>query len=260
MVFRVHTALMAGAAFATSVLTERVWAGEVTVPTMKLLLIEDDERIASVVKRGLEEARYQVDLARDGREGLEMALDDGYSLVILDLMLPGKSGWEVCETMRRQGVSTPILMLTARDAVPDRVKGLELGADDYLTKPFDFAELLARVRSLLRREAVHKGRVLKIADLEIDTGAYRVTRGGREVPLSWREYTLLEALAINEGRTLTRDVILSRVWASDETYSNTVDAYIRLLRKKIDQGYPTKLIHTVHGIGYVLRRPESDEE
>lgn len=223
---------------------------------MKLLLIEDDELIASVVKRGLEEARYQVDLYRDGNKGLEAALNDTYSLIVLDLMLPGLSGWEICETLRARRITTPILMLTARDAVPDRVKGLELGADDYLTKPFDFAELLARVRALLRRDSVAKGRILRIADLEVDTGSYRVTRGGREISLSWREYTLLEALATNAGRVLTRDTIQNRVWASEETYSNTVDVYIGMLRKKIDQGRPVKLIHTVHGIGYTLKLPE----
>lgn len=225
---------------------------------MRILLIEDEAPIAAVVKKGLEEARYRVDVASDGVTGLQMALAEGYSLILLDLMLPGRDGWSVCEALRSRRVRTPILMLTARDTVQDRVRGLETGADDYLPKPFDFAELLARVRALLRREQIHKSRVIRVADLEIDTAGGRVSRGGQEIRLTPREYSLLEALAANEGRVLTREVILERIWADDESYSNTVDVHVGVLRKKIDAGRPVKLIHTVHGLGYTLRVPEPE--
>jgi DNA-binding response OmpR family regulator len=226
---------------------------------VKILLIEDEAPIASVIKRGLEGARLSVDVAADGETGLRMALDGRYELIILDLMLPKRDGWSVCRALRERRVTTPILMLTARDAVEDRVKGLETGADDYLPKPFDFNELLARVRALLRRDKVNKSRVIRIADLEIDTTAGRVKRAGQEVQLTRREYTLLEALAANEGRVLTREVIQDRVWMDEESYSNTVDVHIGLLRKKIDAGHPVKLIHTVHGVGYMLRSPETED-
>lgn len=220
---------------------------------MKLLLIEDEIPIADVVRRGLEEAGYTVDVAHDGDRGLKMALSGEYSLLLLDLMLPGRDGWSICRELRARRITTPILMLTARDAVQDRVQGLEMGADDYLPKPFDFSELVARVRALLRREGVHKGRVIRVADLEVDTGQMKVTRAGREIPLTRREYTLLEALAVNEGRVLTRDIIQNRVWSNEESYSNTVDVHIGVLRKKIDADHPVKLIHTVHGLGYTLK-------
>ncbi len=224
---------------------------------MKILLVEDEKPIAAVVKRGLEEARFQVDVEHDGEAGLRRALQESYGLIVLDLMLPGRDGWSICQELRRRRDSTPILMLTARDAVDDRVRGLELGADDYLPKPFDFKELIARVRALIRRDRLHKGRVIQIADLEIDTAESRVWRAGHEITLTRREFTLLEALAANEGRVLTREVIQERVWMDSESYSNTVDVHIGLLRKKIDAGYPVRLIHTVHGLGYTLRAPES---
>jgi two-component system copper resistance phosphate regulon response regulator CusR len=226
---------------------------------MRILLIEDEAPIAAVVKRGLETAqgsRFTVDVAADGETGLRMGLSGEYALIILDLMLPGRDGWSVCEALRGRRITTPVLMLTARDAVQDRVRGLETGADDYLPKPFDFTELLARVRALLRRDKVHKGRVIRIGDLEIDTVAGRVQRGGQEVHLTRREYTLLEALAANEGRVLSREVILERVWMDEDSYSNTVDVHIGLLRKKIDAGQPVRLIQTVHGVGYTLRAPD----
>ncbi|HLJ55008.1 MAG TPA: response regulator transcription factor [Chthonomonadaceae bacterium] len=226
---------------------------------MRILLIEDEVAIASVVKRGLEQARYQVAIAQDGARGLEMALTGNYSLILLDLMLPKLDGWQVCEELRAQRCSTPILMLTARGQLPDRVRGLEMGADDYLPKPFEFIELLARVRALLRRDKVHKAKVFRVADLEIDTSLHRVTRAGREIALSPREYTLLEALAAHEGHVLSREAIQDRVWMDEEAYSNTVDVYIGMLRKKIDADSATKLIHTVRGAGYTLRRPESGE-
>ncbi len=225
---------------------------------MRLLLIEDEKPIAAVIKQGLEEARYLVEVAYDGRRGLEMAQEMSFALIILDLMLPGIDGWKVCETLRAQRNLTPILMLTARDGIHDRVRGLEMGADDYLPKPFDFAELLARVRALLRRDKLHKGRVLHIGPLEIDTDAHQVHYAGQEVTLTPREYSLLEALALNEGRVLSRDVIQNRIWSNEESYSNIVDVHIGLLRKKIDTGQTGKLIHTVHGVGYMLKRPEAE--
>jgi two-component system copper resistance phosphate regulon response regulator CusR len=226
---------------------------------MRVLLIEDEESIADLIKLGLEGAHYTVDVAGDGKTGLALAEQQSYSLILLDIMLPGISGWEVCERLRARRDTTPILMLTARDATQDRVRGLDLGADDYLPKPFEFSELLARTRSLIRRDKIHRGRVIRIEDLEIDTGTRRVVRGGEEVSLTEREYTLLEALASREGQTLTREFVQERVWHDTSCYSNTVDAYIRLLRKKIDTGHALKLIQTVHGIGYTLKAVPGEE-
>jgi two-component system copper resistance phosphate regulon response regulator CusR len=169
-------------------------------------------------------------------------------------------GWQVCQRLRARRYSVPILMLTARDAVDDRVRGLEMGADDYLPKPFAFRELKARVQALLRRDKIHKGRTVRVADLEIDTGVQRVTRAGKEIPLTQREYRLLEALATREGQVLTRDMIQQSVWQDDDSYSNTVDVHIWGLRKKIDVDHEVKLIHTVHGRGYMLREPISGGE
>ncbi|MFN3652148.1 MAG: response regulator transcription factor [Armatimonadota bacterium] len=225
---------------------------------MRILVIEDDEVIADLLREGLEDARFSVDVASDGESGLRMARASDYGLIILDLMLPGRDGWSVCEALRRRRSTTPVLMLTARDAVEDRIQGLEIGADDFLPKPFDFRELLARVHALLRRDKVHRARVIRVADLEIDTVARAVRRAGETVHLTPREYTLLEALAANEGRTLTREMIQDRVWQDDESYSNTVSVHITSLRKKIDAGHAEKLIHTVHGVGYMLRAPEED--
>lgn len=225
---------------------------------MRILLVEDERPIAAVIRRGLEGARFSVDVAEDGETGLARALSGDYELIILDLMLPKRDGWSVCSELRARKVVTPVLMLTARDAVQDRVRGLEIGADDYLPKPFDFAELLARVRALLRRDKIHRAQVIRIADLEIDTGARVVRRAGQEIHLTRREFSLLEALASNEGRVLTREAILDRVWMDEDSYSNTVDVHIALLRKKIDAGREQRLIQTVHGMGYTLRAPEGE--
>ena len=220
---------------------------------MKILLIEDEPGIARLIRRGLEDAGYTVEATANGRQGLEMAEEKSYNLLLLDLMVPGLDGWQVCEALRAAGSQLPILMLTARDSVPDRVRGLDLGADDYLPKPFEFPELLARVRALLRRDRVHRSRVIQVDDLVIDTGQRRVTRAGAEVGLSHREYELLEALAAHESQVLTREVIQERIWMDEDSYSNTVDVYIGMLRKKIDAGHPRKLIQTVRGLGYTLR-------
>jgi len=225
---------------------------------MKVLVIEDDTGIGKMVRRGLEAANFQVDWALDGTTGLRLALENPYSIIILDLMLPQTDGWRVCEELRSQRNRTPVLMLTARDAVEDRVRGLDIGADDYLPKPFDFTELLARVRALVRRDKIHRTRMIRVGDLEIDTAQRRVSRAGRIIGLSHREYDLLESLAANEGRVLTREAIQERVWMAENSFSNTVDVYIRMLRKKIDAGHPLKMIQTVHGVGYTLRLPETE--
>jgi DNA-binding response OmpR family regulator len=247
---------------------------------MKILLIEDEPEIAAVIREGLEageprsdreadgargpaerwtaQGRYSVDVAHDGVTGLEMAQREEYALILLDVMLPGMDGWAICQRLRARRNPVPILMLTARDAVDDRVRGLEMGADDYLPKPFAFRELRARVHALLRRDRIHKGKTLRIADLEIDTGDQNVARGGREISLTQREYLLLEALATREGQVLTREMIQERVWRDDESYSNTVDVHISALRKKIDVDHEVKLIQTVHGRGYMLKGPGSE--
>lgn len=220
---------------------------------MKILVIEDDAGISAMIRRGLEADRHQVEVARDGHRGLELARTGEFGVIILDLMLPKMDGWQVCERLRAARNQTPILMLTARDAIDDRVRGLDAGADDYLPKPFDFKELLARIRALSRRERVHRARLIKVGDLEIDTVGRRVTRAGEEIRLSHREFELLEALASNEGRILDRQTIQERVWLNEEVYSNMVDVYIGTLRKKIDAGHSEKLIRTVHGLGYSLQ-------
>ena len=184
---------------------------------MKVLVIEDDAGIGKMVRRGLE-AGFQVDGALDGATGLNMALENPYIVIIFDLMLPKMDGWRVCEELRSQRNRTPVLMLTARDAVEDRVRGLDIGADDYLPKPFDFKELLARVRAFLRRDKIHRTRMIRVGDLEIDTAQRRVSRAGRTIGLSHREYELLESLAANEGRVLTREAIQERVWMAENSF------------------------------------------
>jgi len=227
---------------------------------MRILFIEDDAPIADFVCRGLREAGLDIESTADGAEGLRWAMTDAYDLLILDIMLPGLDGYEICRALRLRRKSMPILMLTARDAIEDRVKGLNVGADDYLPKPFDFSELLARVRALLRRDKLNKGGLIRISDLEIDTFKRRVTRANQEITLTPREFSLLEALARSEGQVLTREMITERVWRNDMSYSNTVDVHIGMLRKKIDADHEIKLVHTVHRLGYMLRDPDKAEE
>ncbi len=220
---------------------------------MKILIVEDDAEIAMAVREGLDDAGYTTHVVRDGDRALKLAETTPYALIILDLMLPSMDGMEICRRLRRSRNNLPILMVTARDTIPERIAGLEAGADDYLVKPFSFDELLARVRALLRRENVVKSSLIEIADLVVDTQARTASRARREIPLTGREYTLLEALAGHEGQILSREAIQERVWSDDISVSNTVDVCIKNLRKKIDDGFDNKLIHTVYGLGYVLR-------
>ena len=222
---------------------------------MRLLLVEDDRSVAGFVREGLEADRHDVEVVSDGGLGLELALKGDYGLILLDVGLPTKSGIEVCRTLREQGIRTPILMLTAKDSVEDKVKGLEIGADDYLTKPFALEELTARVKALLRRPSDRTGGpALKVADLELDADAHEVRRAGRLIPLTPKEFTLLEYLMRRTDRALSRSLIREQVWGSrQESLTNVVDVYIRRLRRKIDAGSARPLIHTVRGVGYQLK-------
>ncbi len=220
---------------------------------MRLLLIEDEEKVARFIVKGLVAERFAVDVAAEGDRGLEMARTYSYDLIILDLMLPGLSGTEVLRLVRRQNEHVPVLVLTARDAVNDKVRHFEIGADDYLTKPFAFAELLVRVKALLRRGAVSRANVLRVADLEIDRLTQQVRRGGQRVELTGKEYALLEYLMTNAGRVLSRTMIIEHVWdQSFDGATNIVDVYVRHLRNKIDEPFERKLIRTVRGVGYAI--------
>jgi DNA-binding response OmpR family regulator len=221
--------------------------------TLKVLVVEDEPVMADIVRKGLEKADYAVDVATDGAKGLGKADLGEYVLIILDLMLPVIDGLTVCRKLRERRYVTPILMLTARDAIEDRVNGLETGADDYLPKPFHIAELQARANALIRRHRATRRRVLCVADLKIDTAGRHVTRGGKDLFLTDREYTLLEALAARPGQVFTRTFIQDSIWGREESGSNTVDVFIRLLRNKVDAGQGVKLIHTIYGEGYTLR-------
>jgi two-component system copper resistance phosphate regulon response regulator CusR len=225
---------------------------------MRLLLIEDEEKVARLIVRSLTAESYAVDVAGDGSGGLEMARTYDYDLVILDLMLPGLSGTEVLRRLRQGGSQAPVLVLTARDALGDKVEHFELGADDYLTKPFAFAELIVRVKALLRRGGVSRSNVLRVADLELDRLTQQVRRAGRKIELTVKEYALLEYLMLNSGRVLSRTMIIEHVWdQSFDGATNIVDVYVRHLRNKVDEGRDHKLIRTVRGAGYVIG---SDEE
>ena len=220
---------------------------------MRVLLVEDDQRIAHFVAKGLRENTYAVDVATDGGAALYQSAINTYDAIILDVMLPVKDGFAVCRELRETGVKTPILMLTARDAVEDRVVGLDAGADDYLVKPFAFDELLARLRALLRRAGDVRPAKITIADLEIDTSGQRVWRDGREISLTSKEYALLEYLAREKGKVVGRADIAEHVWdATFDPFSNLIDVYVKRLRTKMDDGFAVSLIHTRRGSGYVL--------
>ncbi len=219
----------------------------------RLLLAEDDSAIGRAMKEGLETAGFRVTLIKDGSEVMPELDRQAYSLLILDLMLPKLDGIEVCREIRRSRHSVPILMVTARDAVADRVDGLNSGADDYMTKPFEFPELLARVKALLRRQNLVRGAVIEVGDLVIDSTQKTVRRGSREILLTPREFTLLEALAQNTGAVLSKEDIAHRVWEDEYTSSNTVEVHVKNLRRKLEEEGEAKLIQTMHGMGYSLR-------
>jgi two-component system copper resistance phosphate regulon response regulator CusR len=220
---------------------------------MRLLLIEDEEKVSRFIVKGLMAERFAVDVAAEGDRGLELARTYNYDLIILDLMLPGLSGTEVLRLVRRQNERVPVLVLTARDAITDKVRHFEIGADDYLTKPFAFAELLVRVKALLRRGAISRPNTLRVADLEIDRLTQHVRRGGQRVELTGKEYALLEYLMTNAGRVLSRTMIIEHVWdQSFDGATNIVDVYVRHLRNKIDEPFERKLIRTVRGVGYAI--------
>jgi len=218
---------------------------------MRVLVVEDERKIADLIRRGLTEQGYAVDVAYDGEEALDWPAVAEFDVMILDVMLPGRNGIEVCQTLRERGVRMPILMLTARDAVEDRVRGLDSGADDYLVKPFAFAELLARLRSLARREPGVIAPSLEIGDLRLDTTTREVSRGGRAIEMTTKEYAILEYLMRHPNQVLTRSMIAEHVWNYDfDNASNVIDVHIRNLRRKIDDGFATRLISTVRGAGY----------
>lgn len=225
---------------------------------MKILVVEDEPKIGDYLRQGLVEAGFVVDLTRDGLDGLHLALTEAYDLAILDVMLPGIDGWRVLQGIRRAGKDIPVLFLTARDSVDDRVKGLELGADDYLVKPFAFSELLARVRTLLRRGGMAKeSEFLRAADLELDLIRRRVARSGKKINLASKEFALLELLLRRQGEVLPRSLIASQVWDMNfDSDTNVIEVAIRRLRAKVDDGFEPKLIHTVRGMGYVLEEAE----
>ena len=227
---------------------------------MRLLLIEDDRKAARLLAKGLQEEGFVVDVAPTGEDGEEKAAVNEYDLIVLDWLLPGKDGLAVCRALRAGATSTPILMLTARDSVADRVSGLSTGADDYLTKPFAFAELLARIRALLRRSRVAQPAVLRVADLTLDPATRRVTRGDGPVILTPREYAILEALMRNAGEVVSRTRLAERVWDdASEVLDNLLDVHVSHLRNKIDHGASVPLIHTIRGVGYRLGQPDSAE-
>jgi DNA-binding response OmpR family regulator len=220
---------------------------------MRILLVEDEKKLADIVARGLKAERYAVDVALEGQGGWELAAAYDYDLVILDLMLPGLGGTEILRRIRRKNQQVPILILTARDATAEKVQNFEAGADDYLTKPFAFAELLVRVKALLRRGPVNRSSVLRVGDLEVDRLSQQVRRAGKRIELTAKEYSLLEYFATNPGRVFSRTMIIEHVWdQSFEGLTNIVDVYVRHLRGKVDDPFPTKLIRTVRGMGYCL--------
>jgi DNA-binding response OmpR family regulator len=225
---------------------------------MRVLLIEDDQRTANALGRGLREEGYVVDVARSGEDGEDLASANDYGVIVLDWYLPGKDGLAVCRALRASGATTPILMLTARDALADRVAGLDTGVDDYLTKPFAFEEILARLRALLRRSEMARPPVLSVLDLRLDPASHQVTRGGAPIELTTKEYQILEALMRKSGQVVTRTGLEEQVWGGEaDLTTNAVDVHISHLRRKIDHGHAVPILHTVRGRGYVLGPPRA---
>src|SRR5258706_4969630 len=220
---------------------------------MRVLVVEDDNRIAAFVAKGLRENSYAVDIAIDGEAATYLASINSYDVFILDVNLPKKDGFEVCKELRASGNTKPILMLTARDAIDDRISGLDTGADDYLIKPFEFRELLARLRALLRRHSEVRAPKIMVADLEIDTISHAVRRGGKQIDLTTKEYSLIEFLALNKGKVVGREEISEHVWDDRfDPFSNLIEVYIKRLRSKLDEDFAAQLIHTRRGAGYIL--------
>ncbi len=225
---------------------------------MKILVIEDEPRSAAYLKKGLAENAFTVDVCANGEDGLHLARNSQYDLIVLDVMLPQRDGFSVLSRLRTEGNQTPVLMLTARDSVPDRVRGLELGADDYLVKPFAFSELLARIRTILRRGPARQPSTFHVADLEIDLARQRASRANARLDLTATEFRLLALLARHSGEVLTRTFIAEQVWDMNfDTDTNVVDVHVRRLRSKVDDPWPTRLIRTVRGVGYVLEEISS---
>jgi len=221
---------------------------------MRILVIEDEKKVAKFLQQGLEEERYTVDVVHDGEAGSHLALTEKFDLIILDILLPKKDGITLLKEIRGKRISTPVLLLTAKSAIDDKVEGLDAGADDYLTKPFAFAELIARVRSLLRRGAAEKWTILEVADLQLDTVAHKAKRVDKVIELTGKEYALLEYFMRNVNRVLTRTLISEHIWNYNfDTGTNVIDVYMNHLRSKIDDGFDKKLLHTVRGVGYVLK-------
>ena len=228
---------------------------------MRILVVEDEKRLAEFIKNGLEEQKYSVDIAHDGENGEYLALTNEYDLIILDILLPKKNGWEVCESLRNTGVETPIIILSALSDVSDRIRGLEKGADDYLTKPFVIAELVARVSALLRRAHKISQPVIRIRDLELDIAARKVKRAGEDIQLTNKEFALLEYLILNKNKVVTRTMISEHVWDIHfDAGSNVIDVIINFLRKKIETEGGDKLIHTIRGSGYMLKDEKTGQD
>ncbi|HKZ18167.1 MAG TPA: response regulator transcription factor [Geobacteraceae bacterium] len=224
---------------------------------MKILVIEDEKKVANFIKRGLEEEKYEVDTANDGESGLHLAAEGSYGLVILDVMLPKRDGMSVVKELRSKKMMVPVLMLTAKDSLDDIVSGLNSGSDDYLTKPFAFAELLARVRALLRRTELERGAEIRFADLRLDPVTHKVWRKDKEIDLTAKEYALLEFFMRNPNQVLTRTTIAENVWDYVfDSFTNIIDVYVNYLRKKVDREADKKLIHTVRGLGYILKEED----
>lgn len=225
---------------------------------MKLLVIEDEAKTASYLHKGLSEAGFVVDVADRGDQGLDIAWTGEYDLIILDVMLPGQDGWQLLQQLRQAGRDMPVLLLTARDSVHDRVKGLDLGADDYLVKPFAFSELLARIRTLLRRGPARQTEIVQVADLKLDLLRHKATRGGKRLNLTPKEFSLLSLFVRRTGEVLSRTLIAEQVWDMNfDSNSNVVDVHVRRLRSKVDDPFSQKLVHTVRGVGYVLEERDS---
>jgi two-component system, OmpR family, response regulator len=221
---------------------------------MRILVVEDEKKVASFIKKGLEEDYYSVDIASDGREGSKLAYSDEYDLIILDIMLPFKDGITILKEIRQEKITTPVLMLTAKDDVADKVAGLDSGADDYLPKPFAFDELLARIRALLRRNNTEKNIILKITDLELDTQSHKAFRNGKEIFLTQKEYSILEYLMRNKNRVISRIKLSEHVYDYHfDSETNVIDVYINKLRNKIDKGFETQVLITVRGVGYMIK-------